>query len=366
MRALDWEGSTEVAIVGHQLGAEAAMLAFALDQRFKCAVFSGAGGSLEKAENLTPSWSGLPGIGLYGDICDIFGAAGEKPVLFLAGEDDSTQAISSVERTVEKLNKARKQGFARLETFIGPSDFNRRMRETTIGFLKETFGGKPSKYVYETVPLTDGFVRPSEAGTMLPSTLAVLGDSAENSAKYGGAPTTTFEELNFQALSEPYPEIEVKLIPWLKYGRLPVFPHHESILISDVPGSPSAIVLPVSGLDLDWLCALGLSQAEFLAQILHLSLPGAPVGWEEAGLSGDPFTAMIASVKTLVSGGELPPLKSARADGPLSSLVLGALRRFRPELTIETSHEATSWNEALGLSQLGGLQPGARYRVWTG
>ena len=125
-------------------------------------------------------------------------------------------------------------------------------------------------------------------------------------------------------------------------------------------------MLPSSGLESDLLCALGLSQAEFLAQVLHLSLPGAPAGWEEAGLSGDPLTAMIASVKTLVSGGELAPIKSARADGPLSSLVLGALRRFRPDLEIETSHHASNWNEAFKLSPSGGLQPGARYRVWTG
>lgn len=361
LRAIDWLDSNEVALIGHGLGAEAAMLATSLDDRVKCAVISGAGGSYEALGNISDSWLTLPGIAQLGDVADIFSP--QKPSLFLCAENDPLHPYSTVERTVTKLNKGRKSDLARIECFAGPADLNRRMRETAVEFLDEVMrGATPSAYVYEAIPLTDGFQRTASAGTTEPELLAVLGDASESSAFYGGAQTRTFTELNEQTVAEPYPEIEISLIPWLKYGRLKEIGPADEILLSDGPGSPSAVVLPIAGLDMQLLCAVGLSSAEFYAQLLHLSLPGSPTGWAEAGLTGDPFTAMIASVKTLVSGGSSDAVKLIRAEGALASLAAQALKRYRPDVEISVSHPSLSWAEARAACPEGGSQPGSRYR----
>ncbi|MEQ1823335.1 MAG: hypothetical protein ABL949_12560 [Fimbriimonadaceae bacterium] len=358
MRALDWANVAEAAVIGHQLGAEAAMLALRLDDRLKCAVISNAGASLETSEFLTSSWSSLPGIAGLGDFAEIVGK--EKPVLFLTAESPG------VKRTVEKILKGNKSPQARIETFLGPADFNRRMREATAGFLHERLKGlKVEPYVYEEIPLTDGLHRTSPAGTVDPEELEVMGDAGVSNEIYGGATHGTFVDVNDRALQEPYPEQAINLLPWLKHGRLTPIPEAEPILISDGPGSPEAVVLSTDGLDRARLCAIGLSAAEFYAQILHLSLPGSPTGWEETGLGGDPLTAMIASVKTLVSGGEVDATKSLKADGPFASLVAVALKRYRPDLTIEITHHASNWSEAEALCPEDGRQPGARYRPWV-
>lgn len=370
MRVLDWALSKSenkaVAINGLGVGAEAAILAFALDDRISACATACAAGSLEEIPRISPAWCQAAGIAYAGDYADILGLRMPAPVLLLTCTDDPVNSEEAVKKTADKLKKYNKQAAVRTASFAGPVDYNRRMRETAAAFfLEHLAGGKNAEYAYEPIPLTDGLVRQTACGTREPAEMAVLGDSLETNEMYGGSSVETFTNLLMRNLGEPYPTPEAELTPWGRHGRLDAPKSAETYTITDGAPVSGSIGLPVKEIDATQLSALGLSPAEFLAEILHLLLPGAPEGWEPVGLTGDPLTAMIASVRTLVGKGEPSVVtREITADGPVSSIVAAALARRRPGLKVNLSHTFGSWLDAAGGAPEGGLQPGARYREW--
>lgn len=370
MRTLDWALARDdvkrdsVGICGLGLGAEAALLAYALDERITACALACAAGSLESTIRVSSTWSSLPGIAFAGDFADIAGLR-SAPLLLMSCAEDPLNTPEGVQKTADKLRKY-KGAKVRTESFVGPVDFNRRMRETAAAFfLEHLTAAKNAPYAYEPIPLTDGLIRSIPAGTVPPEELAVLGDSLDSSHIYGGSAPETFLNLLQSALASPYPTDDPELTPWGKYGRLEGPKPAETYSITDGDPVGGAIGLPVKDVDSALLNALGLSPAEFFAEVLHLLLPGAPEGWEPVGLSGDALTAMIASMRTLVGKGD-PSIvtRELNADGPTSSLVAAALARWRPGLSVKTSHTFTSWMEAAAGAPVGGLQPAARYREW--
>jgi len=370
MRVLDWAlgkyEAKEVGVNGLGLGAEAALLLFALDDRVGACSLAGAAGSIETASRLSKSWSQCAGIAYAGDFGDVLGLRAGRPTLLMSCEGDPINTVEAVKQTGDKIKRYVKSAPVRVASFIGPYDYNRRMRETAAAFFSEALKGAPAaEYAYESIPLTDGLVRTQAAGTTDPNSLDVLGDSLETNAMYGGAAVETFTNLLMSRLAEPYPVPDEELTPWGRHGRMESPKAAETYTLTDGEGAAGAISLPVKELDAAQLCALGLSPAEFLAEVLHLLLPGAPEGWEPVGLTGDPLTAMIASVRTLVGKGEPGVVtREITADGPTASIVAAALARWRPGLTVHLSHTFTGWIDAAGGAPEGGLQPGARYREW--
>jgi hypothetical protein len=370
VRVLDWALSSRegqaVGVNGLGLGAEAAMLLFALDDRVTSCALAGAAGSIETASRLSRSWSQAAGIAYAGDFGDVLGLRAGAPTLLMSCADDPINTDEAVKQTGDKIKKYAKNARVRVASFLGAYDYNRRMRETAAAFFSETLKGMPAAdYAYETMPLTDGLVRTGPAGTIPPSELDVLGDSLETNAMYGGAGVETFTNLLMSRLAEPYPVPDPELTPWGRHGRLEGPKAAETYTITDGDGAGGAISLPVKDLDAAQLSALGLSPAEFLAEVLHLLLPGAPEGWEPVGLTGDPLTAMIASVRTLVGKSDPSVVtREINADGPTASIVAAALARWRPGLVVNLSHTFSSWIDSAAGAQDGGLQPGARYREW--
>jgi hypothetical protein len=183
-----------------------------------------------------------------------------------------------------------------------------------------------------------------------------------------GISTLTFADLTARALDEPYPqpyEPLQRLAPWHRYGPLPKFKAGGIAAIHDEgldAREEESVALPVAYADL-LLCAdLGLSVAEFFAQLVHLALPGAARNWEERALGADALTSLVASIRTLA--GEVnntPPPGLLIAQGPVCSLAAQILRKYRPELTIQTSHTFGSWKEAAATENPALFQPQARY-----
>lgn len=370
MRVLDWATTAfdtkAFGVNGLGLGAEAALLAFALDDRIAACALAGAAGSIESVPRLSKSWSQASGIAYAGDFGDILGLRGGAPTLLMTCADDPVNSEETVKLTAEKIKKYARGAKTKTAAFSGPLDYNRRMRETAAAFFLEHLkGAAAAEYAYEPIPLTDGSVRPVPAGTVDPNDLDVLGDSLESNEIYGGSGIETFTNLLMGRLSEPYPSPDPELTPWGRHGRLETPKPAETYTLTDGEPGAGVIGLPVRELDAAQLSALGLSPAEFLAEVLHLLLPGAPEGWEPVGLTGDPLTAMIASVRTLVGKAEPGVVtREITADGPVASIVAASLARWRPGLKVNLSHNFANWIDAAAAAPEGGLQPGARYREW--
>lgn len=362
-----------VGITSEDVGGDVAMYTFALDDRIKAVVPVVASGSLEINPYLGCLCNHVPDILSVGDRADILGLRAETAaVMILGAEADPENPPAALKRTDDKLRKIfrghRAEQRYRFEIFQGPRDYNRRMREAVLAFFDEHLrGAKPSPYAAEARPITDGNANPYPAETVDPHTpeLLVTGEYERG--------TVTFRDLLTKALDEPYPEPyrpELRVAPWRRYGNLTDIRPGAILAIHDAsvpnPQEPNSVALPADDLDLRLCILLGLSGAEVLAQVLHFSLPGGPEGWEAAGagLAGDAFTSMIASVRTLVSTPEAPP-KAVVAEGPIASLVARFLVRYRPTMQAQTSHGWTAWAEAVRDNLPAAAQPGARYLEWV-
>ncbi len=370
MRVLDWalaaHPNVPVGVNGFGTGGEAATLLYALDERVTACAIACAAGSIEVIPRPSAAWCQAPGIAFAGDYSDVLGMRSPANVMLMGCSDDPVNSPDSLQKTADKLRKASKQANVRVEKFYGPVDYNRRMREAAAAFfLEHLAAGKNQPYVYEPIPLTDGLVRHAVSGTVEPYMLEVLGDALASNAMYGGSGVETFTNLLGRVLNEPYPIAAPELTPWGKYGRMDAPKQAETYTLTDGAGAAGTINLPFRELDASLLCAIGLSSAEFLGEILHLMLPGAPDGWESVGVGGDALTAMIASMKTLVGKGD-PTIvtREVTADGPGASLVAASLARWRPGLVVNRSHDFTGWMDAAASAPHAGLQPGARYRSW--
>lgn len=370
MRVLDWAlASTPDAPVGVNglgLGGETAALLFALDERVKACAIACAAGSLETVPYPSTAWCQAAGIAYVGDYSDVLAMRGGLPILLMGTTDDPVNSPDSLKKTADKTKRGFRQSKPRVEIFLGPVDYNRRMRETAAAFFSEALNGaRPADYAYEPLPLTDGLVRTAPAGTVDPGELDVLGDALQSNAAYGGANVESFTGILAKVLAEPYPTAGPELTPWGKYGRVEGPKQAETYTLTDGAGAAGTLSMPFKELDSAMLCALGLSPAEFLAEVLHLMLPGSPDGWESVAVGGDALTAMIASMRTLVGKGD-PEIvtREITADGPGASLVAASLARLRPGLQVAASHSFADWMDAAAGAPLAGLQPGARYRSW--
>lgn len=337
----------QVATLGVGCGGSAALLQGAIDSRVHALVIGGAGHSQEQV--IDESYREMPGIADVGDWSNLIAHRAEMPILFLVGEDDAPERVDLTAKKLRSVYGKASQSKVRVDRFLGNRDLNRRMRESAAAFLlTHLAGATPKAYVPEPLPMTDGLVNPAPANTEAPDQLScpVIG--------------RTFVELRDSALVAPYPERTVELIPWGKYGRLEPLAEVESLKIVDFGESPNVLALP--RVDAQMLVPLGLSVADFYAQMLHLLLPGGPEGWEPLGLQGDALTAMIASVRTLMKGAETKhPPKRIEAEGAVSSLSVRLLGLMRPGLETTVTHSASGWHEIMGQ---GILVPGARYRKW--
>ncbi len=380
MRGLDYLetrkdcDTSRVGITGASGGGTAAMYAFAMDDRIKAAAPVCYIASYETATTDGCLCNHVGGAILQGDRSDIMGIRAPAPAMIIGATVDGDFPLDATKLAYEKLRKLYKEKRAeemcRLEIVEANHDYNRRMREAMLAFFAEHLKGEPRRgHLPELRPLTDGGDVTYPSGTVSAESEELLVTKPEERQ------TISMRDILRRSLLEPYPEayqIDKRLVRWSKYGRLPevhpgaILSIHDSTI--ETPKEQGSLALPVNQLNQRECIYIGLSVPELLAQILHLSMPGAPEGWESSGVLGsDALTSMIASVKTLAgSVGPGEPPKMVVAEGPVSSMIARFLKIYRPDLQIEVSHKWNSWTELLDSDLKELSQPGARYLAWPG
>lgn len=355
-----------IAVTGEGDGGIAAAMAFAVEPHFACAALVCSVPTLEQKSLESMAQLGIPGLALAGDFSDILTLRAPASTMLLAASNDDRFDGQDVARTAEKLAKANRN--TRFERFEGGHDYNRRMREAVAAFFAEhLLGQSPRGYLPELRPLTDGAQNPYPAGTVPQD------DPELFVTDWQSRQTLSFQDVLKQNMAEPHPEplhIEDRVAPWIKYGNPGRLDTAITLGIHDMPSIPSPKTVPSIGLPYELIDARlatmsGLSVAEFLAQVLHLGLPGRPETWEAQAITGDGLSAMIASVKTLMKSAspETVPTKIV-AEGPVASLTAMFLRLYRPLLEIETTHSWSGWMDLLNVPVKQLIQPQARYLDW--
>lgn len=361
--------ASKVGLTGASGGGTATMLAFAFEERIHAAAPVCAATSMEIMPHNGCFCNHLSGLMEIGDRSDIMAIRAPAPICLIGASEDPEFPLEGHQKSYEKLRtiygRYKAEDKVRLEIVEGKHDYNRRMREAMYAFFAEHLKGEPRRgHIAEPRPLTDGGTNPFEAGTEKhdnPELMVTTPDQRE---------TRTFRQLLEQNLAEPYPsdfEAEKRLAPWIKYGHLNLKVASPDLILADpdtMPASDHTIHLHPGELDIRLLIYLGLSRAEFVAQVLHLHLPGKPEGWEANALGADAITSMIASVKHLVGGEGPEPIRHVRAVGKFSSMVAMHLKLLRESLEVQTSYNPESWRELFETNELALLQPGARYLKW--
>ena len=379
MRGLDYLETradmdcSKVGITGASGGGTAALYTFAIDDRITCAVPVCFATSLEVNPHNGCLCNHVPGVLNCGDRTDILAIRAPKPVMLVGATIDEEYPPEGHQRAYEKLRaiyRGRKaESNVRLELIEGKHDYNRRMREVMVAFMREHLLGEPSRpFCPEKRPMTDGETNPYQVGT------ADVADPKLQVTTWYQRESKSFRDLLEESLREettdPF-EAHKRLVGWGRYGRIERVKTTDSVSLHDggTPDpSPGSIGLPFQDLDQRLAIYLGLSLPEIIAQILHYTLPGGPEGWEASTLSGNPtdaLTSMIASVKTLVGNAQtqIAP-KKIIAVGAASSFTAMYIKLLRPDLEIETSHSLGGWQEALERNDRLLIQPGARYLRW--
>lgn len=372
VRAVDWLetqsdlDTRKLAAVGEGYGSAAAAAAFCVDDRFGVLVVHAWGASLADDREETGA-DRIPGVLQLGDRADMLSIRAPAPILLMAATEDHVCPIEGVRLTAEKLERQYRALKAehqfRFEAFEMPRDFNRRMRECLYAFLDEHLRGFPRKaWIAEPRPLTDGVTNSYPSGTLAP-------DAPElQVSPHSPLATRSFRDLLNQSLAEPHPEsidAMARLAPWLRYAQLQLGDVGTTLRIHD-PGTPQvakdSLEVPIEAIDPRKPISLGISVAEFVAQVLFLSVPGGPEGWESRAFGADALTSMIASVKTLVGGGhDKPVLSEIEASGPVSSQIAWFFRLYRPDVVVRASHPPFDWSDATALTHTALIQPMARY-----
>jgi len=350
-----------VGITGTSGGGQASMLAFAFDERIGVCVPVCQCVSFETNVHYGCYCNHLGGLLHAGDRAEVLATRAPAPIMLIGASEDPEFPLEGHQKTLEKLRtlyRAHKaEDRVRLEIVEGKHDYNRRMREAMYAFFAEHLLSQPRRgHVAEPRPLTDGQCNPYESGTEPATSAELLVTTPEERT------TLTFRELLLNGLNEPYPsdfDATARLAPWGKYGHQEIAFSGTTLNLND-----SDLLPDPEKLDLRLLILIGLSPAEFVAQVLHLYLPGKPEGWEANALGADAISSMIASVKTLMKGNDQPAVKLIQAQGPFASMVAGHLKLLRPDLEIETSDAPTSWRELYETQNTALLQPSARYLKW--
>lgn len=372
VRAADWLNTQpyvdieKLAIVGDGVPGEAAWFAFAIEERFKAL---GALFNAESWQHVLPAharWEVASGLAELGDASDLLALRAPAPV-FVAGVEVEGKPSPTYAQTFDELKRRfavhKADAALRCEAFSGDPDVHRRVRESLLAFLNHHLKGEPARpYAPEPRPITDGRMNAYPGWTEPADSPDLLSWVAE--------PATTIETRIDMVLDEGFPEAHPaadRLIPWGRYGRVELPKVGVVVRLQDAGGedpAPDVVVLPVAELDLASLHHVGLSAAEFFAQVLHLALPGGPEGWESAALGSDALTSMIASMKTLVGKSDAEPVRRLEATGPVASAAAAYLKLLRPELEVVPSQTFGSFRAMrdTGLEAL--EEPQARYRTF--
>lgn len=362
---------TKVGIIGSGIGAEAATFAFLFEGKFELFVAANALGSHEVLARYPEVFAQAAGIAELGDVSDWFAARPPAPVLLMSCESDTFHTTNSVLNTANRLQEAfQRRGSGspvRYARFLGQPDFNRRMREVTAAFVLEHFcGAAHVDYTPELRPLTDGLFRPYPSGTLDSASLRIFSqEENEHPVSYNADPVSrpTLSELALKAIQERYPEVDTEIIPWGRYGKTDSPGLSDVIRLTDQNPDSQAILCSSTSLDLNGLSALGLSAPEFVAQVIHLLVPGGPEGYESTAQGDNSIVAAFKSVKTLMTKEEPPtPPTKVEATGTFSSAVAVELKRLRPNLEIISETLPSGAFERIQIGGLALLIPGARYR----
>lgn len=363
--------ASKVGITGASGGGTATMLAFAFDERISAAAPVCAATSMEINPHNGCFCNHKGGLMEVGDRSDILAIRAPAPVCLIGATEDPEFPLAGHQLCFEKLQKIyrlyKAEANVRREYVEGSHDYNRRMREAMYAFFSEHLKGQPRRsFLAEPRPLTDGQHNPYESGTEPHSSPELLVTLPEDRS------TVTFRQLLERTFVEPHPEpfdALKRLAPWAKYGVLDLKASSTEIdLIDagpDVNAGPNTFILDPKDWDIRLLIYLGLSPAEFFAQVLHMHLPGKPEGWESNALGADAITSMIASVKHIVQGTDKQEaIQVARARGPVSSMVAQHLKLLRPTLAIEVSDSFSGWKDLYDRQMTALIQPNARYLKW--
>jgi len=364
---------SRVGITGASGVGLATMYTFAIDDRILCAVPVCYATSMEVSTQNGCLCNHVPGVMNLGDRSDILAIRAPAPIMLIGATDDPEFPPEGHRKTFAKLQAVyrskKSESKIRLELFESKHDYNRRMREAMVAFFREHLLGEPKReHVPEKRPLTDGAHNPYEAGT------TPVDDPRLMVTPWFDRETHSFRDLLQTALQDlrqsPY-SVEKRLVRWGRYTRIEKIQVGGVLTIVDRGQSstePGFISLPVEAIDQRACIYLGLSVPEVLAQWLHHVFPGGPEGWESArvgSMTGDAFTSMIASVKTLVSSANPEaPVTKVIAEGPVASMTSLFLKLYRPNLEIQTSHHFDGWHDALTMEIRQLVQPGARYLAW--
>lgn len=362
-----------VGITGTSGGGTATMYAFAVDERIRCAVPVCYATSLEVNPHNGCLCNHVPGILTLGDRSTILAMRAPAPVMLIGATRDGEFPAEGHTRTFEKLRaiyrSKKKESNLRMVLVEGGHDYNRRMRESMVAFFREHLLNEPAReHVPEKRPLTDGAGNRYEAGT------APITDRRMLVTTWFERETKSFQDLLADSLTtadlSAFDAVQ-RLVGWGRHTKLEKLKAAETISIHDfnvIAPSSDSIALPIDAIDQRLCIYLGLSVPEVLAQLLHLTLPSGIESWESSrpgSLPADPLTSMIASVRTLVSSAhpEIGPSKLI-ATGEVASMTAMFLKLYRPTLEIETSHNFSSWADALDLQIRQLVQPNGRYLDW--
>lgn len=374
MRAIDYletrtdVDSKRVGATGASGGGTTIVFLAGIETRLSCIVTVCAASSMEVQPHTGCLCNNVAGILRVGDRPDVMAIGAPTPIMLIGAHVDPEFPPEAMREAFEKLRKShssyRSEDNLRIEIIESGHDYNRRMREAMLAFMLQHLKGEPKRgYVAEKRPITDGHENPWPANTLDGRDDRLLVNAWDRK------PSQTFREMSRQALIESYPEpydVDERVIRWGRYGALQRLKTASEITLVEA-GSDSESTIVVSPTDLDFRTAiyLGVGLPELLAQILHLTLPGVPEGWERTGLAGDAVTAMIASMRTLVSKAEPEePVSKITAHGPFASFVGAWLGVYRPELEVDLSHPPTSWVDVFDGGGDDLVQPGARYLQW--
>ena len=374
MRAIDYLetrsdiDAKRVGVTGASGGGTVSVYLFGAEPRLTCAVPVCAVISMELQPKNGCLCNHVPGILRLGDRTDILSIGAPRPLMIIGATIDWEFPQAAQERAYEKLRKAhsayKSEDNLRIVTIEGPHDYNRRMREAMYAFFAQHLLGEDRRsFRPELRPMTDGYENPYPANTLEPN-------DPRLSVWNGNPPaSSTFADLTKSALESAYPEkyeMDERVVRWGRYGHLNREKVGQEVRITDSGRSNGdTISLEPDAIDQRALIYLGISVPEFFAQLLHLTLPGVPEGWERTGLAGDAVTAVIASMRTLVIKSEPEtPVRSIVADGPVASMCAKFLKLYRPELEISISHDYKSWMEVLNAQNHLLSQPAARYLEW--
>lgn len=360
--------ASRVGITGASGGGAASMYTFAIEPRIHVSVPVCGIASQEINPHQGCLCNHVPGVDLLGDRSDLLALrVDDGALMVIAAEDDPEFPLEGHRRMDEKLKKAfrnaRGENRYRFELHAFGHDYNRRMRESALAFFREhLFDEIPRVYAPEPIPLTDGILNYAPANTVPANDPELVVVPEEERQTVG------FRELLDKALQEPYPEpfnAVARMAPWNKYVRMPEIKPAPIVAIHDAgitPREEDSLVLPFDEIDIRLTTYLGISVAETFAQILHLAMPGGPSTWEEKGLTGDALTSLVASMRTLIGNAPSgPPPGLLIAEGPVASFTATFVKRLRPDITIQTTHTFTGWEDALQMGIPALMQPQARY-----